>query len=129
MKKMFFIVLFLLASVSQAQDLSNLNQSDIEMLMKQAEMAQVCMEKVDQKRLEELSQDAQAKGAEIQQMCADGERAAAQDEALRYGKQMAKEPVLIEVRDCTGEMGSWLPQLAWAMLESGAEPPRHVCDL
>jgi hypothetical protein len=141
MKAVIACVTLCLPLVSVAQDLSEIDPAavdsamqqidpaTIEALMQQAQKIQVCMAKIDQAELEQVQAEAEAKAAELRKMCAAGERAAAQSEAVTYGKQLVEEPVILEAKACLGIAGLGIPQATWADLDDAETAQVHVCDM
>ena len=65
--------------------------------------------------------------AEITAMCRSGNRDAAQDTAMVYGKDMMNRPEIKKMRECSKLAVGMLPQMPF---EKFAEKNknRHVCD-
>ncbi len=141
MKAVIACVALCLPLVSVAQDFSDidpavldsaLQQVDpaaIEAMLQQAQKIQVCMAKIDQAEVERVRAEANTKAAELRKMCAAGERAAAQSEAITYGKQLVEEPLILEAKACLGIAGLGIPQATWAQLDDSETAQAHVCDM
>ena len=141
MKAVLVVVLLCwpLMSVAQSPDGANpaavdavpqqFDPASMNALMQQAQNIQACMAKVDQAELERIQNEATAKADEVQAMCANGERAAAQSEAVVFGQQLAQEPAVLEMKACLGIAGLQIPQMTWAELEDSETTQTHVCDM
>jgi hypothetical protein len=141
MKLLLLCVTCCLSMASVAQDLNDIDPATVDSVLKQidpatvdailqqAQQIQVCMAKIDQAEVERVRAEADARATAIRSMCAQGERAAAQKEAVAYGKQIVEEPVVIEAKACLGIAGLAIPQTTWAQLEDSETAQTHVCDL
>ena len=141
MKAVVVCVVLCLPLVSVAQDLSDIDPAAIDSVlqqvdpatvdavMQQAQKIQICMAKIDQAEVTRVRAEADAKATEVRAMCASGERAAAQSEAIIYGKQVVEEPVVLEAKACLGIAGLAIPQTTWAGLDDSETAQAHVCDL
>ena len=141
MKAVLVVVLLFLPLISFAQYPGSANPapvdavpqqidpSSLNVLIQQAQNVQACMAKIDQAEMERVRAAATAKAEEVQAMCASGERAGAQSEAVAFGKQLVEEPVLLEMKACLGIAGLEIPQMTWAELENSETTQTHVCDM
>jgi hypothetical protein len=109
--------------------LQQIDPATVDAFMQQAQKIQICMANIDQAEVTRVRAEADAKAAEVRAMCASGERAAAQSEAIIYGKQLAEEPVVLEAKACLGIAGLAIPQTTWAGLDDSETVQAHVCDL
>jgi hypothetical protein len=98
-------------------------------MMEKAQIVQTCMAKVDQASLQNLQAAAERKGTEIDQLCKEGNLVEAQAEAVAYGQQMLKEPLVKEMQDCIGIADLTLPLALWAQVGNDAQSDSHVCKL
>jgi len=128
MKKIILAAALMLAAPVYAQDLSNIDQAQLEGIMKQAQAVQVCLAQLDQTALQALQAEAEKLAAEVDALCKAGNRDEAQAKAISYGKQMVKEPVMIELKECAGMASIMIPQAAWAELEN-EDTQAHVCNI
>jgi hypothetical protein len=124
-----------------AQDLSDIDPAMVDAVIKQVDPATIdaliqqvqrieaCLVKIDQSEVARLRTEADVKATEIRALCAQGERAAAQSQAIAYGKLLLEEPVVIEAKACLGVSGLAIPQTTWAQLEDSETAQTHVCDL
>jgi hypothetical protein len=141
MKAVIVCAALCLPFISVAQDLNDidpaavdsaLQQIDpatVEAVMQQAQKIQLCMAKIDQAEVERVRAEADAKATAVRAKCASGERAAAQSEAVVYGRQLVEEPVVLEAKACLGIAGLAIPQTTWANLDDSESAQAHVCDL
>jgi hypothetical protein len=138
MKKFLMIILAALPLAANAQDAgqmvdeglknNNIEQSDVNNWMGQAQQAQQCLAKIDQTAVQNLQAEGQGIADEIQKLCAAGDRAAAQAKAVAYGKKLAQDPNVLILKECAGFVNIDIPQTTWADLESDATT-NHVCDI
>jgi len=110
-------------------DLGNLDAAKIQGMLEQAEIVQACMAKVDQAQLQNLQMAAETKGTEIDALCQEGKHSEAQAEAVAYGQQLIKEPLVKEMQDCVGVMDLTLPLALWAQAGNDANADSNVCKL
>lgn len=121
-----------LGDIDQETIDSVINQVDpatVDAVVRQAQKVQACLAKLDQAEVERLRGAADAEADEIRELCANGERALAQTQAVAFGKQLEREPVVIEAKACIGIAGLAIPQTTWAQLEDSETAQTHVCDL
>lgn len=103
-----------------------MDEAQMQKMMEQAQKMQTCMAEIDQAALERMKQESDALMSEVQALCRDGERDAAQDKALAWGKQVAKSDELQKMKKC-GEM------MQGAMPKTPPSPDElaergHICD-
>ena len=125
MKKLIFTGL-LLPALLFAQTYGGYSREELEPLILQA---QNCMQQLDQQELAKLQVEAMGVMAETEQLCAAGERDAAQEESIAYARQALKEPLVKEWQQCMGVLGQTLPLLALLQMQNPEATDTHVCDL
>ena len=132
MKISAIIILLLMPVVTVAQNYQNMSEEDMQKMMQQAEKMQSCMQNIDQAKLQAIDQRSSQVLAKIDSLCASGKRDEAQETAISYGKEMAKDPTMQEMRKC-GEMMSgemmqgMMPKTPLMDLDKDLSS-RHVCD-
>ena len=132
MKILASILLLLMPMVTVAQNYQNMNEEDMQKMMQQMQKMQSCMQNIDQAKLEAIDQRSSQILANIDSLCASGKRDEAQEKAISYGKEMAKDPTMKEMRNC-GEMMSgemmqgMMPKTPLMDLDKDFTN-RHVCD-
>ena len=123
------VTLMLAAGAAGAQGMS---EADMQRMMQQAEKMQACMQQVDQAAMQAMQAEAEAKTAEIDGLCRAGKRDAAQKTAMQYGLEMAKDPNVARMRECSKMMQAAManmPQMPRAAMPDVEElKSRHVCD-
>ncbi len=125
--KVLAVVMFVLLPVcAVAQNFQNMNEEDMQKMMMQAQKVQACMEKIDQADLKAIEQRSNKFDAEIKALCAQGKRDKAQKKAIAFGREMAKNPVLLEMKRCGELMRGVMPDMP--MVEEYEESDTHVCD-
>lgn len=102
------------------------NPAELQQMMEQAQALQGCLANADQGALNELRSRGEAIAAELQAMCAAGQRDAAQARAVQYGREMADSPLLKSLGEC-GEMAQSMLQIPY-VAETMEGKTQHVCD-
>lgn len=110
-------------------DLGSLDAAKIQSMLEQAEVVQACMAKADQSELQKLQIAAETKGTEIDALCQEGKHSEAQAQAVAYGQQLIKDPLVKEMQDCVGVMDLTLPLALWAQAGNDANADSNVCKL
>jgi hypothetical protein len=128
MKKIASFLLLPLAA--SAQQPAGLNQDQMAKLMQQAQTMQSCMQNIDQAAMQAFEEHAHKMGAEMKALCAAGQRDAAMEKAIEFGKETAANPALAQMQKC-GEgmrqtMPSFMPETSKS--KNDASSKRHPCD-
>ena len=95
-------LLFLPASL-YAQNQGQMNQGNMQDMMKVMQQVQECMAQIDQNELNELQVRAEKFKQEIDGLCGQGKRDDAQNKAMAFAKKMMADPSLQQMKKC-GEM-------------------------
>jgi len=127
-KKIILAAALIFTAPLYAQDFANMDQAQIENMMKQAQAMQVCMANIDQSALEALKVESEKLAAEVDALCKAGDRDDAQAKAISFGKKMVKEPVMLELKECAGMASMMIPQTVWAELDN-EDTQAHVCNM
>jgi hypothetical protein len=107
---------------------TGMSEAQMQQMMKQAEAAQACMQKVDQSQLKALETKGKKMQAEIKALCAAGKRDKAMSTAMEYSMQMKNDPALKEMSKCGKMMQGMMPK-PYSPIEEGPDgKPSHVCD-
>lgn len=104
---------------------AGMTEEQMQQMMESAQKMQECMARIDQSAMDKLSAQSEKMQAEIEALCAAGKRDAAQDKAMKYGKEIASSKVMQQMKKC-GEMGQQMPMMPGA--EGNASGAGHVCD-
>lgn len=101
-------------------------------MMQQMQKMQSCMQNIDQAKLNAIDQQSSQIRAKVESLCAKGKRDEAQETAMSFGKEMAKDPTMQEMRKCSemmsGEMmQGMMPKTPLMDLDNDLTS-RHVCD-
>ncbi len=127
MRLVIISMLLFLPSLSFGLDYQNMNSADMQEMMQQMQKVQQCMESIDQQQLQSLQNQSEEFKAEIDDLCAQGDRSEAQKKALSFSKKISKNPAMKQMRKC-GEMAKDalpnMPQIAGQEDYSNS----HVCD-
>lgn len=126
-----FAMLSAIALTVSAQPPSGVSDADMQNMMQGMQAMQECMAKVDMAAMERLGEEGKQVEAEVNALCADGQRDAAQDKAMAFGMKIAKDPAMKTMAECSRKMQGMLPQMAQTPYADLAEDEsnRHVCDM
>jgi len=117
------VFLLVMPAVTIAQNYPGMSEADIQQL----EKMQSCMENIDEAKLQEIERRSQQIEAEIKSLCASGKRAEAQEKAMAFGKEMAKDPTMQAMGKCGEMMKGMMPKVPYT--DQGKSPSsHHVCD-
>jgi hypothetical protein len=135
MKNFIMTLVCLVPVMSFAQNPMGMNEADMQKMMQQMQEAQACMEKIDQSQLDALERKAKQFEAEMKSLCASGKRAAAQDRAMDYMKEVVNSPVVKEAKRCGEMMEGMMGGMMQGMKKQGSlmtedkdYSNQHVCD-
>jgi hypothetical protein len=101
----------------------NMQQMD----MGKMQEAMACMKDIDQSALKGLDEEGKKMKAEVEAMCRSGNRDAAQDKAMEYGKEIMNRPEMKKMRECSKMMAGMMPKMPFENLEEESKN-RHICD-
>ncbi len=133
MKTSMFLLFLFLPTIAFAQDVQNMNQGDMQKMMEQAQKMQVCIQNIDQEKLLALEQRSEQFGTEIKALCDSGKRDKAQEKAMSFAKEMAKDPTVLQMGKCGEMMQGAMPDMMADMPfmdqeQDGEQSSMHVCD-
>ncbi len=121
-------ILLLLPIVSVAQSYQGMNEKDMQRMMQQMQAMQSCMQNIDQTEMQELEQRSRRMEAEISSLCAQGKRDEAQNRAMSYGLEMAKNQTVQELGECSKMMKGAIPNMPYMVQHDRDRSSQHVCD-
>ncbi len=123
-----FCLLLLPVSVF-AQNYGNMNKGDMQKMMQAMQEVQKCMAGIDEATLNELKKSSEQTKQEIDTLCAQGERNKAQQQAMAFGKKMASDPIIEQMRKCGEIAKGAMPMTGMADIYTEKDySNRHVCD-
>lgn len=128
MKKTIGLGVFFIPLLASAQS-AGMDEAAMQQMMQQAEKMQNCMESIDQAEMDAFQQRAEQMQADVDALCASGKRDAANARAMSFGKEMASNKAVQQMRQCGEGMMKMMPKVARA--DSGKSddaPARHICD-
>jgi hypothetical protein len=130
MKKIPLFLLFGLPLTSFAQQPPGFSQDQMAKMMQQAEKMQSCMSQIDQAAMQAYEKRAEKMGAEMKALCAAGQRDAAMEKAMEFGKDIAANPALAQMRKCGEGMRQAVPGLMPEASHGHDDTAgnRHPCD-
>jgi len=128
--KTYLILFFLLLPTTLfAQKYGSMNNKDMQGMMQVMQEVQKCMANIDQGKLNKLQARSEKINQEINALCTQGKRDKAQKRAMAFGKEIASDPTMQQMRKC-GEMAQGALPME-GMVETYDEKEyanRHVCD-
>ena len=101
MKKITIALFLMIPTMAFAQNHPNMNQADMQNMMQNMQKMQECMEKIDQSQLAAIQKKSEAVGQEVNALCAQGKKDAAQARAMAWSKEIRKYPVIAEMKKCS----------------------------
>jgi hypothetical protein len=104
-----------------------MNEADMQKMMQQMEQMQSCMEKIDEEQLKALEKRSNRLEREVKALCDNGKRDEAQKKAIEFGKEIAKDPSMKQMRQCGEMVATMVPKMAFAD-ENKPGDDHHVCD-
>lgn len=125
--KFSIIAVFILMPVVTFAQQPSMNEQDMQKMMEQAQKMQACMQGIDQKELQRLEQSSHQMETEIKALCADGKRQEAENKALAYGMEIAKDPTVKTMRQCGEMMKGVMPQMPFVN-QDATSSSKHICD-
>ena len=105
----------------------------MERMAREAEAAQKCFEKISKSEIEALEQKGKRAAAEIDSLCAAGERDEALERAVALAREMQNDPTVVQLRKCADgmkETQAMLQSMPWTQMPGvDDEPPTkdEVC--
>lgn len=123
------ILSLLLPVMAVAQNYDGTSEDDRQNMMQQMQKMQVCMQDVDQSRIQELEQSARRVEAEVKSLCGSGKRDDAQQKAVAFAQETAGDPDIKKMVECTNMMSSVMPETP--LRDQASEDDnsaKHVCD-
>ncbi len=121
------ILLLLIPMIAAAQNYQGMNEEDMQKVMQQMQKMQACMQNVDQDKLKALEQRSKKFEAEVKSMCDSGKRDKAQQKAISFGMEIAKDPSMQQMRKCGELSKGMMPKMPF-MDQDKDYSSHHVCD-
>ena len=123
------ILALLLPVAASAQNYPGMSEQDMQNMMQHMQGVQSCMQDIDQSRMEELEQQANQVEAEVNSLCASGERDAAQQKAMAFAQETMSDPEIKKIMKCGEKMKGMMPTMPYTGQASGPDSSSsHVCD-
>jgi hypothetical protein len=123
------ILSLLLPVAAIGQNYPGMGGADPQNMMLQMQKMQECMQSVDQSRLQAFEQQANKVEAEVKSLCASGKRDAAQQQAVAFSQERARDPDAMKMVECTKTMSSAMPKMLVMDQYGGSDDSdAHVCD-
>lgn len=120
-----FFMLWLPLSVF-AENMGEMSEEQMQQMMQQAQGMQTCMQNIDQAEMQAFEQRAQQMQSETQALCASGKRDEAMQAAMAFGKEVASNKAMQEMKKCGEGMKNMMPKII--AQTSDQTKPSHICD-
>lgn len=119
----------LMPAMAIAQNYPGMSDGDMQNMMQQMQEAQACMQGIDQSRMKSFEQRASKIESDIKTLCANGERDAAQEEAIAFAREMDGDPDIQKMRKCGEKMRGMMPAMPYMdQAKASGTSGGHVCD-
>ncbi len=122
-------LLLFFSTTALAANPGSMNQGDMQKMMQAMQQMQQCMEQIDQARLEQLKSTSERMTKEIDSLCSQGKRDDAMKLAMKFGKEIAADPAVKQMRKC-GEIAQGalpMPDM-FPTYDEKDFASSHVCD-
>jgi len=107
----------------------SMSQADMQNMMQKAQEMQLCMQGVDQSKIQEVEQQAHKIEAEVKSLCSSGKRDEAQQQAMAFAQELMSNPDIQKIVECGKKMSGMLPKLPYMDQADGSgDSVQHVCD-
>ena len=127
--KNILVILFLVIPLSAFAQNDNMQN-----MMQALQKMQQCMENIDQTQLQKIESESEKINNEIQTLCQQGKRNEAQAKAIKFSKQVMKDPVMKQMQQCSKMMAGVIPpemqkpSFSEDFFEDFDDFKNHVCD-
>lgn len=119
----------LLPALAIAQNYQGMSESDMQNMMQQMQEMQTCMQDIDQSRMKAFEQQASKLESEVNSLCANGKRDAAQQKAMAFAQEMNSNPDFQKMRGCGEKMRGMMPTMPYMDQHKASDKDGgHVCD-
>ncbi|MEJ2057155.1 MAG: hypothetical protein P8X39_04885 [Desulfofustis sp.] len=125
----FIVCFFFFSGFALAATPGSMNQGNMQNMMQVMQQVQQCMAQIDQSQLEKLKVTSERMKKEIDSLCSQGKRDSAMKAAMKFGKEIASDPTVQQMRKC-GEMAQGALPMADMVpsYDKKDYTSRHVCD-
>ena len=107
----------------------SMSQADMQNMMQKAQEMQLCMQDVDQAKMQDVEQQAHKVEAEVKSLCSSGKRDEAQQEATAFSQELMSNPDIQKIVECGKKMSGMLPKLPYMdQADKSGDSVQHVCD-
>ena len=119
----FFLLLVPLSAL--AQNFQGMSEAQMQHMMQQMQGMQTCMQAIDPSEMKALEQSAKKMKAEVDALCASGQRDAAMAAAMAFGKEVSTSKSMQDMQKCGEGMAGMMPEFVPTGENSSNH---HVCD-
>lgn len=124
-----YVSILLMPIVVSAQNFPGGNPQEMQALMQKAQEVQVCMQKVDQDKMQVLQQRVKQIGEDVKTLCSAGKRDEAHSKAMSFSKEVLSNPIMQEMKKCSEIMEGFMPDFSEIIQSSQDDGSgQHVCD-
>lgn len=107
----------------------SMSQADMQNMMQKAQEMQICMQGVDQAKIQQVEQQAHKVETEVKSLCSSGKRDEAQQQAMAFAQQLMSNADIQKIVECGKIMSGMLPKLPYMDQADGSgDSVQHVCD-
>lgn len=130
MKYYLVIFLLLMPAALFAQNPFGMSPESMQNMMQKAQQVQACVAKIDQGKLKELQAKSERMSQEVKNLCLAGKRDEAQKTAIGFGKEVASDTTMQQMRECGEIAKDALPMFGDSIktYDEKEYADKHVCD-
>lgn len=129
MKNVMIYLVVLMPLLASAQNFSGADAQNMQAMMQKAKEMQLCMQKVDQVKMQAFQQRAKQLGEELKALCSAGKRTEALNKAMSYSNEMASDSAMQEVKRCAEIMQGFMPDISNVISDYQKDrSKKHFCD-
>lgn len=122
------LVLMFLSFTVYAEGKINLDNIDMQKMMKSMILVSQCMKNVDHNELKTIESLARQERSTIKSLCAAGDRKTAQEKAVLFSTKLSAYPSVKIARDCAKKYSGVLPVPTYHEMEQNFAQ-QHICDI
>ena len=129
MKTILSVLALMFMSLSSIAGVSDEQMQD---MMKQAEVAQQCFEKIDKSQFQQMQIEVNQMQSELKALCNAGKRSEAMNAAMKYQKKYDNNSEIEQMKKCADMMKGMManiPAMPGLNIPSEADTEKHICDV
>jgi len=123
------IIILLMPVMVSAQNFPGADPQTMQDMMKKAQEMQVCMQNVDQAKMQAFQQRAKNMADAVTALCSAGKRDEALSKAMLFSKEVASDKAMQQIKRCAEIMKGVMPDfIEMSKSYKGDGSNQHVCD-